>query len=354
MSSHKIAPLEDSVRPVAINCKKVAPKNSYIPQENIEPSLQRTLLTPDDLGNNTGSLPSPKTVNLIHSNHARFLPRYLQRSRPKRGRMRRYFGGRVVNKHQGLFLLEAHGPEAALYAIRFGLLSVVVLSAVALEEFRGRILCTGVSYSSNSSSLIDHGDNHSAATRSGTSSTDCSTRPTAAGLVVLVFAVMLSLGTVLLLGSALRRLVTATSIECMKRWDDIALVVAAASRKREHNTFCTLVGIAAAANRAKAAVNTSNHWGSKGAESGPENHINSRQNQSNHHGRLASIHIPRLTAAVPAAEPDPLRVQLRVVFDEIATTVNGTATMNLEGLSTALQVIAYRITQIRTTKHISS
>eukprot|EP00291_Cryptomonas_curvata_P029275 CAMPEP_0172205520 /NCGR_PEP_ID=MMETSP1050-20130122/32665_1 /TAXON_ID=233186 /ORGANISM="Cryptomonas curvata, Strain CCAP979/52" /LENGTH=934 /DNA_ID=CAMNT_0012884415 /DNA_START=185 /DNA_END=2989 /DNA_ORIENTATION=- len=334
VSSHKIVPLDDSAKPVIINCEKEASSHGYISQENLGPSLQRTLRAPDDLGDNTGS-PSHR----IHSNHARFLPRYLQRTKPKRGRIRRYLGGRVVNKHQGLFWLEVHGPEAALYAIRFGLLSVVVLSAVALEEFRGRILCTGVSYNSNSSSLADHGDNHSATTDSSTSSTDCSSRPTAAGLVVLVFAVMLSLGTVLLLGSALRRLVTATSIECMKRWDDIALVVAAASRKREHTTFCTLVGIAAAANRANAAVSTSNHLGSKGLESGKESQINGRQNPTNHHSRLASIHMPRLTASVPTAEPDPLRVQLRAVFDEIATIVDGIATMNLEGLTTALQAM---------------
>jgi hypothetical protein len=343
VSCHKIIPLDDNahdiVKPVAINCEKDEPINDYTPQESIGPALRRTLHTPaDEFGGNAQSL--SWTEDLIHSKYARFLPRYLQRNRRKRGRIRRILGGRVVNKHQGLFLLEVYGPAAALYAIRFGLLSVVVLSAVALEEFRGRILCTGVSYNSNTSSLVYHSDsdNHSATTESG--NTDCSTRPTAAGLVVLVFAVMMSLGTALMLGSALRRLVTATSIECMKRWDDIALVVAAASRKREHSAFCTLVGIAAAANRARAAVKTSRQFGGDDLENGKESRINSRQNPTNHHSRLASMRMPRLTAAIPASEPDPLRVQLRVAFDEISTIENGTATMNLEGLTTALQVNA--------------
>ena len=51
------------------------------------------------------------------------LPRYLNRELRPRGSIRRFFGGSVVNKHQSLFLLESRGPAAALYAIRFGLLS---------------------------------------------------------------------------------------------------------------------------------------------------------------------------------------------------------------------------------------
>ena len=260
-----------------------------------------------------------RATGRVRHSHSCLLPRYLQKALKSRGRIRRFLGGRVVNKHQNLFVFEAHGPSAALYAVRFGLLSEVVLSAVALEEFRGRILCTGAGYTP------------------GDGSPDCSSRPTPAGLVVLVTTVIVSLATVLLLGSAMRRLVVATSIECMKRWDDIANVVAAASRKREHATFCTLVGIAAAANKARAAVQSSNDVAHLDMDSTTAYRSN-RQEASSTRNRLSSIHLPRLKASSRASEDDPLRTHLRVVFDEIAIERNGIAAMNRAGLITALQV----------------
>ena len=245
------------------------------------------------------------------------LPRYLNRELRPRGSIRRFFGGSVVNKHQSLFLLESRGPAAALYAIRFGLLSEVVLSAVALEQFRGRILCTGDGYTE------------------GDGSPDCSNTPTSAGLVVLIFTVLVSLTTVLFLGSALRRLVTATSIECMKRWDDIADVIAAASRMREHATFCSLVGIAAASNRARAAIQAS-HLEPDGQ--GAASSRSSRSESSNRNSRITSLHFPKFRTVSRSSENDPLKIHLRFVFNEIANKENDTAVINRSGLSTVLQV----------------